>query len=122
MKRRIYGVTLQELVELKNAYIEASLKEKDKNIKSYYRTRINKIQGSIKHREFDKEPQMETEPIKSRRGFAGMSLEKRKAIASMGGKAAHKKGVAHTWNSETAAKAGKKGGQISRGGRGKLTN
>ncbi len=40
-----------------------------------------------------------------------MDPEKRKAIAALGGKAAHKKGVAHEWTVEEAAKAGRKGGQ-----------
>ena len=41
-----------------------------------------------------------------------MSPERQKQIASEGGRAAHKLGVAHEWNSEEARKAGKKGGQI----------
>lgn len=48
----------------------------------------------------------------SNRGFAAMSPEKQKQIASEGGRAAHKLGVAHEWNSDEARKAGKKGGQI----------
>lgn len=48
----------------------------------------------------------------SNRGFAAMSPERQKQIASEGGRAAHKLGVAHQWNSEEARKAGKKGGQI----------
>ena len=44
------------------------------------------------------------------RGLASMSLEKRREIASMGAKAAHTLGVAHTWTSEEASRAGKKGG------------
>lgn len=44
---------------------------------------------------------------KSRRGFAAMSPEKREAISSLGGKAAHAKGVAHQFNSETGAVAGR---------------
>lgn len=54
------------------------------------------------------------------RGFAAMSPEKRREIASKGGKAAHKKGTAHQWDSAAARKAGRKGGQASRGGKGKL--
>ena len=46
----------------------------------------------------------------SRRGFAGMSAEKQREIASKGGKAAHEKGTAHQFNSEEASAAGKKGG------------
>jgi len=48
----------------------------------------------------------------SYRGFAAMSPERQKQIASEGGRAAHKQGVAHEWNSDEARKAGKKGGQI----------
>ncbi len=48
----------------------------------------------------------------SNRGFAAMSPEKQKQIASEGGRAAHKLGVAHEWSSDEARKAGKKGGQI----------
>lgn len=44
------------------------------------------------------------------RGFASMSEDKRKKIASKGGKAAHAKGTAHEWTSEEARQAGKKGG------------
>ena len=48
---------------------------------------------------------------KSIRGFAAMSAEKLKEIASKGGRAAHEQGVAHEWSSEEARAAGKKGGQ-----------
>jgi general stress protein YciG len=48
---------------------------------------------------------------KSKRGFASMSPEKQRAIASKGGKKAHSKGTAHRWTSETAAAAGKLGGK-----------
>ena len=58
---------------------------------------------------------------KERRGFASMSPERQREIASKGGRAAHLKGTAHEWTSEEARKAGRKGGQISRGGRGRLT-
>lgn len=57
---------------------------------------------------------------KERRGFASMSPEKQREIASKGGRAAHVKGTAHEWSSEEARAAGRKGGQISRGGRGRL--
>jgi uncharacterized protein len=59
---------------------------------------------------------------KERRGFASMSPEKQREIASKGGRAAHAKGTAHEWTSEEARSAGRKGGQISRGGRGRLTS
>lgn len=57
-----------------------------------------------------------------KRGFASLSPEKRREIAQKGGLAAHDRGTAHEWNSEEAKKAGRKGGQISRGGRGKVLN
>ncbi len=61
------------------------------------------------------------EPVrKERRGFASMSPEKQREIASKGGRAAHQKGTAHEWTSEEARTAGRKGGQVSRGGRGRL--
>ena len=53
----------------------------------------------------------------SNRGFASMDPEQQREIASKGGQAAHKQGVAHEWNSEEAREAGRKGGQASRGGR-----
>ena len=57
---------------------------------------------------------------KERRGFASMSPERQREIASKGGRAAHEKGTAHEWTPEEARRAGRKGGQISRGGRGRL--
>ena len=57
---------------------------------------------------------------KERRGFASMSREKQREIASKGGRAAHEKGTAHEWSQEEAQAAGRKGGQTSRGGRGRL--
>lgn len=47
---------------------------------------------------------------KKRRGFAAMSPEKQRAIASKGGKMAHLNGVAHKWTPEEAREAGRKGG------------
>lgn len=55
----------------------------------------------------------EERKVKKNRGFASMSPEKQKAIASSGGKAAHKKGTAHEYTSEEAREAGKKGGMIA---------
>jgi uncharacterized protein len=66
------------------------------------------------------QPTAERRPGKERRGFASMSPEKQREIASKGGRAAHQKGTAHEWTSEEARRAGRKGGQISRGGRGRL--
>ena len=42
------------------------------------------------------------------RGFAAMSPEKKREIASMGGRAAHACGRAHQFSSEEARAAGKK--------------
>ncbi len=50
---------------------------------------------------------------KSKRGFASMTEEKRKEIASRGGKNAHKSGNAHQWTPEVAAAAGHKGGSTT---------
>ena len=47
----------------------------------------------------------------SNRGFAAMSPERQRQIASEGGRAAHRQGVAHEWNSDEARKAGRKGGE-----------
>jgi general stress protein YciG len=49
---------------------------------------------------------------KSKRGFAVMSPEKRLELARRGGKSAHEKGVAYTFNSETARAAAKKGAAL----------
>ena len=48
---------------------------------------------------------------KSRRGFAGMDAEKRRAISRKGGQTAHRLGSAHKFNSQEAAEAGRKGGR-----------
>lgn len=50
---------------------------------------------------------------KAKRGFAAMSPERQREIASRGGRAAHQQGVAHEWSTEEARQAGKKGGQAS---------
>jgi general stress protein YciG len=51
-------------------------------------------------------------PEKKRiRGFAGMDENKKRNIASLGGKAAHLKGTAHQFTREEAKAAGKKGGE-----------
>jgi hypothetical protein len=56
---------------------------------------------------------------KQRRGFASMSSEKQREIASKGGRAAHVKGTAHEWTPDEARSAGRKGAQASRDGRGR---
>jgi general stress protein YciG len=53
------------------------------------------------------------EQQKARRGFAAMSRERQREIASQGGRAAHQQGVAHEWSTDEARAAGKKGGQAS---------
>lgn len=53
-------------------------------------------------------------PKKARRGFAAMSPEKQREIASLGGKAAHAKGTAHEFSAEEARNAGRLGGLAHR--------
>jgi uncharacterized protein len=48
------------------------------------------------------------------RGFAAMSPERRSAVSSAGGKAAHAKGTAHKWTTDEAREAGRKGGKAVR--------
>lgn len=57
--------------------------------------------------------QLTQEPAKgkSKRGFAAMSPEKRREIASKGGRTAHALGKAHQWNTESARAAGRRGGK-----------
>lgn len=49
----------------------------------------------------------------SKRGFASMSDEEQREIASKGGRAAHQKGTAHEFDSEEAREAGEKGGKAA---------
>lgn len=49
--------------------------------------------------------------VKAKRGFAAMDPEKRRAIASLGGKRAHEMGVAHCFDTDKAREAGTKGGR-----------
>ncbi len=68
-------------------------------------------------------PPVASEPAtkpKQRRGFAAMDPAKQRAIASKGGFASHAQGTGHEWTSEEAREAGRKGGMISRGGKGRL--
>ena len=44
-----------------------------------------------------------------KRGFAAMSADERSRIARLGGKAAHRKGTAHRFTPQEAAKAGQIG-------------
>lgn len=43
-------------------------------------------------------------------GFATMTTEQQRKLASMGGKAAHAKGTGRQWTPEAAREAGRKGG------------
>ena len=54
---------------------------------------------------------------KSRRGFAAMSPETQRRIASEGGKASHASGRGHRFSADEARDAGRKGGLISRRGK-----
>ena len=54
---------------------------------------------------------------KSRRGFAAMSPETQKRIASEGGKASHASGRGHRFSADEARDAGRKGGLVSRRGK-----
>ena len=58
--------------------------------------------------------------MKRRKGFAVMDKARQREIASMGGQAAHEKGTAHEWTRAEAREAGRKGGTVSRGGRGRV--
>lgn len=51
---------------------------------------------------------------KSRRGFASMTPERRKEIASMGGKSVAPANRAFTKNRDLARSAGKQGGRMSK--------
>lgn len=57
--------------------------------------------------------EQQTEQQKAKRGFAAMSPERQREIASKGGREAHRQGVAHQWNKDEAIEAGRKGGQAS---------
>lgn len=48
--------------------------------------------------------------VKGKQGFASMDPARQKALAKLGGKAAHEKGTGHVWDSASATEAGRKGG------------
>ncbi len=60
---------------------------------------------------------MQTDKNKKPRGFAAMSSDKQREIASMGGRAGHEKGTAHEWTKEDAREAGRRGGKASQANR-----
>jgi uncharacterized protein len=57
------------------------------------------------------ELQPESKPRARATGFALMDAERRKAIASAGGKAAHARGTAHRFDSQAASEAGRRAHQ-----------
>lgn len=59
---------------------------------------------------------MTDNPIKSRRGFASMSPEKRREIAKLGGAAVKPEDRAFSKNPTLASDAGRRGGSATRGG------
>lgn len=60
-----------------------------------------------------KEAKGEVGVTKKKRGFAAMSPEKQREIASLGGRTAHMKGTAYEFNAESAARAGRLGGEAA---------
>jgi general stress protein YciG len=48
-----------------------------------------------------------------RRGFAAMTPDAQRAIASLGGRAAHARGTAHQFTPDEAREAGRKGGRAA---------
>jgi general stress protein YciG len=59
---------------------------------------------------------------KSKRGFASMDPKRLRELASSGGKAAHRNGKAHRWNTKEAREAGKKGGKAKAKKREEVSN
>lgn len=59
---------------------------------------------------------------KARRGFRAMDPEAQRNIASKGGTAAHKYGVAHSYSSEEARQAGRVGGAVVAADRGHMAD
>jgi uncharacterized protein len=67
----------------------------------------------------DVDEAMTTSEGKQKRGFASMTSEKQREIASKGGRAAHAKGTAHEWTPDEARSAGHKSARANREGRGR---
>jgi general stress protein YciG len=80
------------------------------------RERQDEAVETEKLQEDEQEPK-ETERAREARGFAAMTQEKQRAIASKGGKAAHQKGTAHEFTRDEARAAGRKGGEAISGNR-----
>lgn len=49
---------------------------------------------------------------KQKRGLAALSPERRREIASLGGRTAHEQGVAHQWDAESARAAGRRAQEL----------
>lgn len=56
---------------------------------------------------------MSDETVKQNKGFRTMSPERRREVASAGGKKAHANGNAHQWTSAEARAAGLRGAAVS---------
>ena len=77
------------------------------------RSTNNPQQSDMSRRDISSDSREDSSDRKtSNRGFAAMDPEKQKRIASEGGRAAHRQGVAHEWSRDEARQAGRKGGQI----------
>ena len=72
----------------------------------------NPQQRDLSRMDISSDREESSERKTSNRGFAAMDPEKQKRIASEGGRAAHRQGVAHEWSRDEARQAGRKGGQI----------
>ncbi|MDO8495415.1 MAG: KGG domain-containing protein [bacterium] len=57
-----------------------------------------------------KNPTLDNQDDNEGQGFGNMTPEERRKAGSEGGKAAHRKGTAHEYNSDTGKEAGRKGG------------
>lgn len=66
------------------------------------------------NRQLDASPERGKSDSNSRRGFASMTPERRREVASSGGRMAHQQGVAHKWSQEEASRAGKKSQALRR--------
>lgn len=61
-------------------------------------------------------------PDRDRRGFASMDPDKQRSIAAEGGRAAHRSGNAHEFDSREARAAGRKGGESVSQDRGHMSD
>lgn len=57
-------------------------------------------------------PRAQARDRREPRGFAAMDPERQREIARKGGRAAHRSGNAHQFDSEEAREAGRKGGEV----------